>query len=253
MKYTLRQIAATGVWALMICAGCAAPRYSDTPYPQRFEANAQARLQAVGHWRIIAEHFAEQIDSDLTLQNIDAALYIPSDPDDFVFVESFRELLTTALSRRGRKIHAAPQDAQQDAHQGTLTVDIRYSVYKFNAEREQKIDYPGETTKNVLLLGTGVWVLAGSGASVAAIIPLAVLYDASKWLTRSLPRTGPDGELMRHVPRSEILVTSTVSNGENIVSRISNIYYVTDDEALYWRRPRHNYGQSKDLNVKGGD
>ncbi|GHT87995.1 hypothetical protein AGMMS49960_15910 [Betaproteobacteria bacterium] len=187
MKHTLSRIAATGVWALVICAACVAPRYSDTPYPQRFEANAQPWLQAVGHWRIIAEHFAEQIDSDLTLQDIDAALYIPPELDDFVFVEGFRELLATALSRLGRKIHLAPHDAPQ----GALTVDIRYSVYKFNPERKQK--------------------------------------------------------------HAEILLTSTVSNGENIASRISNVYYVTDGEALYWKRLFHNYGQSKELDVKGGD
>ncbi|GHU19267.1 hypothetical protein AGMMS50243_10910 [Betaproteobacteria bacterium] len=134
-----------------------------------------------------AEHFAEQIDSDLTLQDIDAALYIPPELDDFVFVEGFRELLATALSRLGRKIHLAPHDAPQ----GALTVDIRYSVYKFNPERKQK--------------------------------------------------------------HAEILLTSTVSNGENIASRISNVYYVTDGEALYWKRLFHNYGQSKELDVKGGD
>jgi hypothetical protein len=98
-----------------------------------------------------------------------------------------------------------------------------------------------------------VWVLTSTGASVATLVPLAMLYDASNWITRSLPGHGPNGELMRHVPRSEILITSTVSDGENIVSRISNIYYVTDDEALYWRRPLNNSSQPKELQVKGGE
>ena len=226
--------------ALTLLSGCAS-RYADTPQPTRFETSKQSKLQAAQHWQVIANNFAAQLTSDLRGKGVTQALHIPASKDDYAFVEGFRELLTTALLAQGWDIRTTPRNA--------LTVDIRYSIYKFQPERLKNVYYHGEATALV----AGLWAVSGivdGGMSAGAkALSVAVLADAAGWIVQDAPG-GPEKAQYASgpVPQSEILVTASVTEGDRIVARRSNIYFAADeDKALYWHKP----GQGTELRVKG--
>ncbi|MDD2883700.1 MAG: hypothetical protein PHT48_01500 [Dechloromonas sp.] len=225
------------VAALLGVTACAS-QYADVPAPTRFKSNEQLRLQAAEHWRAIADHVAAQVASDVRSRLGTRALYIPLPHDEQAFVSGFRELLITALVQQGLPVSVRPE--------GAMTVDVAYSIYKFQPDRLQNTYYYGEAT----MLAAGLWALGGViGADVATkagvdagvkLLTIAAGLDGFSWL---------NGEVMRgskqasgSIPRSEILLTVTLVDGDRMVSRSSNIYYATDeDKALYWDRPGAGY------------
>ncbi len=210
--------------------GCA-PRYADVPAPTRFENSAQQKLQAAQHWQVIAEHFARNIAEDLRQNGSNRALYVATPGGEQAFLEGFRELLITALVAQGVPISIDPRDA--------LTVDVRYSIYRFSPQRAQNTYYYGEATA----LGSGLWALGAvasaniaSSAGVTAGVKLltaAAGLDGFAWLHQEALGNGRYAS--GPVPRSEILLTASIADRSRIVSRRTNIYYATDeDRALYW-------------------
>lgn len=213
--------------------GCAS-RYADVPAPTRFENTKQQKLQAAEHWRSIADHVAVQLVGDLREKLNGRAIHVPLPGGEQPFVEGFRELLITALVGQGLPVSTEANNA--------LAVDVRYSIYRFRPERLQSTYYYGDATA----LAAGLWAVGGivaadisSGRGVSAgakLLLLAAGADGFSWLSneamgRGQYAAGP-------VPRSEILLTASVTEGARIVSRRSNIYYTADeDQALYWNRP----------------
>lgn len=219
-------IAITGLF------GCAA-RYADVPAPTRFENTKQQKLQAAEHWRNIADHAAGQIANDLHDKLNGRAVFVPQPGGEQAFVEGFRELLITALVGQGLPVSTEAKNA--------LTVDVRYSIYRFSPDRAKNIYYYGDATA----LAAGLWAVGGivaadvssaGGVSAGAkLLTVAAGLDGFAWLSneamgRGQYASGP-------VPRSEIVLTSSVVDGSRIVSRRSNIYYTADeDPGLYWNR-----------------
>lgn len=212
--------------------GCAA-RYADVPAPTRFENTKQQKLQAAEHWRNIADHAAGQIATDLRDKLNGRAVFVPQPGGEQAFVEGFRELLITALVGQGLPVNTEAKDA--------LVVDVRYSIYRFNPDRAKSTYYYGDATT----LAAGLWAVGGivaadissaGGVSAGAkLLTIAAGLDGFSWLSnealgRGQHASGP-------VPRSEIVLTSSVVDGSRIVSRRSNIYYTADeDPELYWNR-----------------
>jgi len=221
---------AGAIMGLALLSGCAA-RYADVPTPTRFENSKQNKLQAAAHWQVIADNFATQISDDLRKQGISQPLYIAADQKDYAFVEGFRELLTTAMVAQGWDMRTSSRKA--------LSVDIRYSIYKFQPERLKNVYYHGEATALV----AGLWAVSGivdSGMSAGAkALSVAVLADGASWFAQEA-QNGP--KFGQHasgpVPQSEIIVTASINDGDKIVARRSNIYFTVDeDKSLYWNKP----------------
>lgn len=231
-----------------LLAGCAAPRYADVPAPTRFENSKQQQIQAAQHWQLIAENVASQLAADLRNKAGERAVYVPQPGGEQPFVEGFRELLITALVAQGLPVSTEAQ--------GALTVDVKYSIYRFRPGRTQSTYYYGDAT----LLAAGLWAIGGiaagevsNAAGVAAgakLLTVAAGVEGFSWLRNDVGGRGQytDGP----VPRSEILLTASIVDGTRIVSRRSNIYYTSDDEAgLYWNRSAK--GGAQLLQVKGDD
>lgn len=213
--------------------GCAS-RYADVPAPTRFENTQQQKLQAADHWRNIADHVAKQLAGDLRDRLNGRAVYVPQPGGEQAFVEGFRDLLITSLVAQQIPVSTEAKNA--------LTVDVRYSIYRFRPDRLQNTYYYGEAT----LLAAGLWAIGGvvaadissaGGVSAGAkLLTVAAGLDGFSWLRneaggRAQLASGP-------VPRSEIVLTTSVVDATRIVSRHSSIYYAVDeDKALYWDRP----------------
>jgi hypothetical protein len=258
--------------ALAVLSGCGVPaRYADRPYPTRFDKIEQPKLQSAGHWQAIAANVAQDVAADLGQRNlIKNPIYIPRDRDGFAFVEGFTELLTTSLVGHGLDVRTCTQRGPCGGANATgsapdaLVLDVRYSAYAF---QPQDIYYTGElTTLTAGLIAVGG--ILGGGAHIGVsdggpldypprralsyagkLLGIAMLEDASFWASHNFD-TGPDGKYMGRVPATEILVTASVTQGNKIVVRRSNVYFTSDeDAALYWR----GSGTRKTLPVKGGE
>lgn len=212
--------------------GCA-PRYADVPAPTRFENNVQQKLQAAQHWQAIADHFARNIAEDMRQKGNSRALHVATPGGEQAFVEGFRELLITALVAQGLPVSTDPRDA--------LNVDVRYSIYTFSPDRARNTYYYGEATA----LAAGLWALGAVAsadiASSAAVstgvkaLVAAVGLDGFAWVHQEALGNGRYAS--GPVPRSEILLTASITDRSRIVSRRTNIYYATDeDRALYWNQ-----------------
>lgn len=226
----MNKIATSGlacVFASMVL-GCATPRYADVPAPTRFENSKQQKLQAAQHWQVIADHFAKQLGEDLREKLNGRAVYVPQPGGEQAFVEGFRELLITALVGQGLPVSTEAK--------GAFVVDVRYSIYRFRPERLQSTYFYGEATA----LAAGLWAVGGvvsaSGVSPGAkLLTVAAGLEGFAWLSKE--SIGGGQYAAGPVPRSEILLTASVTEGSRIASRRSNIYYTEDDDqALYWNR-----------------
>lgn len=228
----------SAVVAAILCISGCATQFADVPAPTRFQNTDQLRVQAAEHWRAIANHVAAQIASDVQSKLGSRALFVPSPSDEQPFVSGFRELLATALVQQGLPVSVRAENA--------MTVDVAYSIYKFQPDRLQNTYYYGDAT----MLATGLWALGGVvaadvatkvGVDVGAkMLAVAAGVEGFSWMNGEV--WGRSKYASGSVPRSEILLTATLVDGDRIVSRNSNIYYATDeDKALYWDRPGAGY------------
>ncbi|MDR2239542.1 MAG: hypothetical protein LBE33_03800 [Zoogloeaceae bacterium] len=225
-------------------ASCAS-RYADAPVPTRFANEDQQKLQAARHWQLIADHFAGQLAGSLSGKLGDRAVHVPQPGGEQYFVEGFRELLVTSLVNKGVPVADNPS--------GALIADVRYNAYRFNPNRVASTYYYGTATA----LTAGLWAIGGIAAANVASAPgvdfgakalvgaagiEGFAWVANEALGKGKYASGP-------TPRSEILLTVSVSDGGRIISRQSNIYYTADeDDALYWSRSG-NGGTGKTLKV----
>lgn len=247
----MKHVVLIGIASAALLAGCAS-RYADAPTPTRWEASRQHKLTAAEHWHRIAGHFATQLGSDLQAKGAGSPLYVPvNENGEFPFVEGFREMLTTALVQQGQDVRTRPGD-------GVQTVDVRYSVYRFDPDRE-----PARYYGHATALAAGLVAIAGvvsgggsfsslSSASTPSIVGktvgLAAVFDGldlawnEGW--RGQNASGP-------TPQSEIVLTASVTLDDRIVTRYTSLYYVADeDAALYWRKHK---GAGTQLRVKGDE
>jgi hypothetical protein len=261
---TKYRVAFIGV-VLAALSGCGvAPRYTDRPVPTRFERVEQPKLQSASHWQVIADNFAQDVAADIKQKGLNAPIYILGDRAGFAFVEGFTELLTTSLVARGMDVRTCTQRTcgGTDTTSGApnaLVLDMRYSAYRF---QPKDIYYAGELTS----LATGVIAVGGivSGGSSLGVshtaasyagkfLGVAMLSDAAFWASHNFD-TGPDGKYMGEVPKTEILLTASVTQGDRIVVRRSNVYFTSDeDAALYWQRRPPGLPANTTLPVKGGE
>jgi len=240
----MRKIATATILATVITgitSGCAT-QYADVPTPTRFANSKQEKLQAAQHWKVIADHFAEQIAGDLFGRTDGLIsgewrglpLYIPQPGGEQRFVQGFRELLITSLAQKKIPLSTSANNA--------LTVDLSYSIYRFSADRQANTYTYGKLT----VLAAGVWalggVLAAPGSSHAGVeagsklLATAAAFDGYKAFNDEVLGEGQIAG--GPVPRSEIILTSSIVDKSRIISRISNIYYTSDNEReLYWDKP----------------
>ncbi|WP_374489701.1 hypothetical protein [Zoogloea sp.] len=235
----MNKFATSGLLLMLagVVAGCT-PRYADVPAPTRFENSTQQKIQAAQHWQKIAEHMAIQIGSDLQGKLNGRALFIPLQEGEQAFVSGFRELLITSLVQQGVPVSTDKRNA--------LTVDVRYSIYKFNPERSANTYKYGQITA----LTAGLWSAGGiigaivdSSSSAGATAAASVLaVGAAETLGWALNEAGEAGKhAPGSVPRSEIVLTLSISDQSQIIARRTQIYYATDtDQDLYWKRSTSN-------------
>lgn len=209
-----------------IVAGCATP-YSEAPLATNFPTTKQPKVQAASHWNAIANDVASQIASKLAERR---PLYVVQPTTKTAFDRAFANQLVSALMAGGQTVLKTPT--------GALVVEIDTQVVGFSPDRPQ---YRHAGTASAIT--TGVWALhVGEATAGAALASAVIAADAYTWF-RSEFASGA-------TPQTEIIVTTSVSDNNQYLSRSTSIYYVADsDKSLYDAAGL----QARNIKVTGGE
>lgn len=210
---------------LSLLAGCATP-YSEAPLATNFPTTKQSKLQAASHWNVIAGDIAQQMSAGLREKR---PLYVNLSAVRTTFDRAFANQLISALVAEGFPVRTSPA--------GALSVEVDTQAVRFSANRPQ-YRYVGAPTA----LMTGVWALHSAEATVGAVLYAGVAAaDAYAWFQSEFA-TGD-------TPQTEMIVTISVSDGNQYLARSTNIYYVADSDSRLYEPPQSV--QTRNIGVTG--
>jgi hypothetical protein len=136
----------------------------------------------------------------------------PRDPS--AFQRALSTQLTTSLVNDGYVVTRSPA--------GSLKIDMDVQAVTFTANRPQ-YRYHGERA----VLGTGVWLLSEIEApAVAALAVAGGAWDSYDWFNAQF---APGA-----TPKTEIIVTVSVSDQFRYVARNTSAYYVADSDRILY-------------------
>lgn len=221
---------AVGVLTVLLISGCAVP-YSPVPLATNYPTSTQAKAQAAAHWVAITAHIEKELLPSLKTSP-DRPLYI-APAQTTAFNQAMTAQLITSLVNDGKVV------AKTSA--GALRVDIDTQVVAFAPNRPQ-YKFSGERSS----LAVGAWAITGVQHTVPWMATVAIFgEDAYSWF-----RSGfASGE----TPKTEIIVTVSVSDDQRYFARSTSVYYVTDsDRSLYAAAPIDAQPAGKTFTVRGG-
>ena len=193
------------VAAGVILSGCAT-RYTPAPLAANFPASKQAKLQATYHWGIVADAVERQLAVALK-KTPTRPVFINTPAEPNPFQRALATQLTTALVNDGFTVSRAPA--------GALKIDLDVQTLTFAANRPQYRQNFGQRFP----LADGVWMAKELSAPRLENEPFDPLD--SEFAPGATPRT-------------EIIVTISVSDQYRYLARSTSAYYVADaDYALY--------------------
>ncbi|WP_426318221.1 hypothetical protein [Pseudoduganella sp. R-43] len=226
-------------FALMAAAalsGCKTP-YSSAPLATNFPTTRQEKLQAAAHWNAIAGHLQQQLIAELK-KAPPRPLYVASPVNQTPFQQAINNQLISSLVRDGYVVSRTPA--------GALQIDLDIQAITFSPNRKQ-----APTVGVATAIATGVWVVAerigdpvGKLGRFAGAAGVGAGIDAYQWYGSEFA-SGP-------TPRTEIIITASVTDEHRYLARAANTYYVADtDRALYGIRDEAVLQISQSFQVKG--
>jgi uncharacterized lipoprotein YmbA len=208
----LKTAMALGAAAALLLAGCAS-RYTPTPLAANFPTTKQAKLQAAYHWGVIADSIEKRVVAELK-KSPTRPVFINEPKDPSAFQRALSTQLTTSLVNDGYAVTRSPA--------GSLRIDMDVQAVTFTANRPQ-YRYHGERA----VLGTGVWLL--SEIEAPGLLDVAVAagaWDSYDWFNAQF---APGA-----TPKTEIIVTVSVSDQFRYVARSTSAYYVADSDRILY-------------------
>ena len=208
----LKTAMALGAAAALLLAGCAS-RYTPTPLAANFPTTKQAKLQAAYHWGVISDSIEKRVVAELK-KSPPRPVFINESREPSAFQRALSTQLTTSLVNDGYVVTRSPA--------GSLKIDMEVQAVTFTANRPQ-YRYHGERA----VLGTGVWLLSEIEApAVAALAVAGGAWDSYDWFNAQF---APGA-----TPKTEIIVTVSVSDQFRYVARNTSAYYVADSDRILY-------------------
>ncbi len=217
------------VFALLIPAaltvGCASP----VPVAENFGLSYQKVARTAHHWDVIADDVVEQtiesLEDNESLKG--RALYVSPPEQRTAFNRAFREFMITRLVNQGASVNECRTEPPKDKGFVPAGPDLQVTYdSQVIAHAARMPDYePGKYTSlaaGILVARRLAEVSLNSFEAGAALMLAAAGADVAAG-NRAAPTSG------------EIVVTTTVSDGNRIVARRSDVYYVPlfDAELFY--------------------
>ncbi len=194
---------------VMLCLGLGACM-SQVPVATTYPVTFQKKMQAAQHWDILAADVATRLQGTLIgsgeQQGRSTTLYVKQPRYDSDFGEAFHNLLITHLLDRGFSMSENPAAGLP------VTYNIQVVSHK---DRGFIRPTPGLFTA---LTGTVLVIrdVADHYSSAAAVGVGAVALDVATGFITDNPNT-------------EVIVTTSVMNGDRYAARLRDIYYVSDN------------------------
>jgi len=221
------------ITALITLAGC----MTQTPVPVTYKYSTQQKMQAAHHWDILAKDVASQTQQTLVRAGRQGEpVYV-----EFVnspYGQGFRDFLMTGLVNGGLNILT-------DQREASLIVRYKAQLLYHIENRWTRLP-PGFITASATVLAGGVMVLreafeygssaAQAGTAIGVGIGAAAIADALS------------GRFTKGLPHSEVILTTSLIDGDIYLMRKTDIYYINDvDFQQYLARP-----SAVQLKVKDG-
>lgn len=205
-------------------------RYTPAPVATNFPASSQPKLQAAAHWGAIAGNIQQHLSEDLS-KAPQRPFYVTEAPADASpFRRALTEQLTSALVKAGYVVSRAPA--------GSLKVDIDVQALTFSPNRHQFI-YAGALSS----IAAGVWLVSAMADPVLVTTGTAAALDAGHYHAAQFA-SGP-------TPKTELIVTVSVSDQYRYYARNSSAYYVADDDRTLYGLPADDDKAVKTFTIRG--
>lgn len=210
-------------------SGCV--QIAEAPRPSGFPLHDQRHVQAASHWQLIAEDTARQLIAALPEKS--PLHVVRKDGTASPFEETFTSQLVTELTRAGYPV------MKHANRQGTLLVEVSANPVQFSEDRRYQETFLGSRTLGASMLAGGLLAvykvsdniygsISKSGAVAGAIIGVSALSEALEFYY--------DKQGRHVVPKTELVVTTSVSTADRYLAQVSSAYYTTQtDWGLYAR------------------
>lgn len=204
----------------LFLGGCAAP-YSETPIATNAPTENQLQLQAASHWQLIAKDAASRLTANLAV----GPLYVHQADRQSPFESAFTQQLVSSLISAGYPVVKSP------SYPGAMTVEVSAEAVRFAPDRQQARSLIGAPT----LLAAGLWAvgeavtMAPGDAVGAAVLGGMGLAEAHQYFA-SERASGP-------TPRTEIIVTTRVSDASRYMAQVTSAYYTTESDYRLYAQP----------------
>ncbi|WP_045214737.1 hypothetical protein [Desulfonatronovibrio magnus] len=196
------------------------PVASQVPVPAAYPLSTQNKMQAMHHWRLLAEDVACRISEflDISVFERHHPIYV-SPAGTTPFEKAFYDLLITKLVERGAQVSRHSREAmvlsfdlQMVRHSRGRTVRTQSGVYQS--------------------LAPGMYVQRQSPETTT----LEGLRQAELHVARSQINVD-SGIYTHHLPNIEVMVTTSLTRNDNYMIRDSSIYYINDAD---WSNYKQN-------------
>lgn len=207
---------ATLIAVALVTAGCA----SQVPVAQTYPVSYQKKAKAAHHWDVLAADVVAQTVASLERNNyLDGrALYVVPSEEKTTFNRAFANFLTSQLVN-----HGLPVGTVRD---GAVVVQYETQLVKHNSER------PNYTPGMLTALTAGVLV----ARDVALHAAQESLYLGGMAVV-GLADVG-FGHLAGGPTKTEVIVTTSITDNGRYLMRKSDIYYLEDvDASLFAEAP----------------
>lgn len=217
------------VWVCALVAAWAATActHTDIPRAQHYPVTDQRKARAVSHWDVLADDVAGRIAvSALPAASQASGQYHLQASSATPFHKAFSSLLLTRLVNKGVPMSTLPTEGEQS--HARIRFDVQVVEHSSAA-----LNFPQFP---LTILATGLSVLRGmylypptelGGAAMG--LAGALLVDQSQRVMNGQAAGGPT--------RTELLVSTTVVQGQRIVARTSDVYYIEGEDAKLFTEP----------------
>lgn len=198
--------------SVAIVAGCAS---TDIPTPQAYAPSAQAKLRASHHWDIVATDIAAQIRSSLGKTMPGARVYLRPPSSPIPFETAMHNFVTTRLVESGVQVATSPPNA--------LEVTLSTQLVTHGSSRAT-VDVPLVAVAAGIMVAYNVAAHANRNVGAVAILGAAAAADSQRNVAGSATKT-------------ELIVTTSLTNGSAFLTRKTDIYYVEDADLSLFSAP----------------
>ena len=205
---------------LLAIGGCylgtkppAKPLTSQVPVPNAFQLSTQQKMQAVHHWKLLAEDVAHLVAEKIDGSYQGTLIPIFVAPSGITpFEKAFHDLLLTSLVEIGLDVSNRPEGNRQ------LSFDIQVITHHDKILGSRAVVYES--------LAPGFFVQRGAPASNGS----EKRTDEAEVIARNAELNEQAGEYIVELPKNEIIVTTSLMFSGKYIMRNSSIYYINDPD-----------------------